>query len=853
MRIIKKNKIKYIKDTDKDMHQETAHKKTNNKKTIYKGLCLVMSLFMVLSAVMTGSYAWQAIVNKENLFSGTQVSKYSALLFKFERDSDGLPGEKPIANTVFYLYKIINRENSQEEEEEFDDERVRIGGRYRTGANGKIEVKNLTAGNYVFVETVPAPGFTYDKNSDGADIKEYYFTVNKDTENKTAVVKAYNRHIYKNLEISKTVVNKDGSELTDAQKELLFDFEVRLEDLPDGMISVIIDGAERQTPIVDSVMSIELKHGQTAVISLPVGTFYKVIEVPAENYIMSSSGNQGNITANGSYAAFVNTYGKLPAGTTTLSVKKITTGEGADLDKLFDFVVTIGDVKHEFSLKHGQTKEFDLDIGQVYDVSEKNYIDEFYEQTEVESGYGTATQEPITAVKTNNYIGEVMVEIPVKKIWDMNGSEVQKPGGIIVKLLNGGLVEESREITAEENWQYIFTAPRYGADGNEIVYTVEEEPVPGYECEINGYEIKNTYITPAEYSPVIEKIIGGDVPQSDEEFGFVLTAVAGDIEPPMPVKNTVVMNGAGSKSFEKISYDRAGIYRYTVTEINAGKDGYTYDGTVYTLTVAVEKAGNNFEIKSAVYMRPGDVEEYSKAAFTNIYSRSDPNNAAIKVEKRWVGDNPNQPESVIVQLLNGGTAHGGPVVLSRDNNWTHVWTGLDKNGVWTVDEPVVPERYTKSIKGSAADGFVIINTFEDVPVKDEKVIISGEKIWMHGNNPTGNYPASIVVFIKNGDYVAVQQTVTKATGWKWAFELPRYENGVEINYTVDEAKVYGYSKKIDGFNLVNTYMPPNGSDYIVPPNTNDAGNMTLWFVFMIISAFVLRFMLGRVRAPVGKI
>ena len=53
---------------------------------------------------------------------------------------------------------------------------------------------------------------------------------------------------------------------------------------------------------------------------------------------------------------------------------------------------------------------------------------------------------------------------------------------------------DSVEVTAEDEWKYSFTnLPKYSA-GNEIVYTVSEESVTGYETTINGYDITNTHV-----------------------------------------------------------------------------------------------------------------------------------------------------------------------------------------------------------------------------------------------------------------------------------------------------------------------------------------------------------------------
>ena len=53
-----------------------------------------------------------------------------------------------------------------------------------------------------------------------------------------------------------------------------------------------------------------------------------------------------------------------------------------------------------------------------------------------------------------------------------------------------------------------------------------------------------------------------------------------------------------------------------------------------------------------------------------------------------------------------------------------------------------------------------------------------------------------------------QKTVTEQDGWAWTFDgLPRYENGVEIAYTIVEDAVPGYTAEISGPNITNRYTP----------------------------------------------
>ncbi len=93
-----------------------------------------------------------------------------------------------------------------------------------------------------------------------------------------------------------------------------------------------------------------------------------------------------------------------------------------------------------------------------------------------------------------------------------------------------------------------------------------------------------------------------------------------------------------------------------------------------------------------------------------------------------------------------------------------------------------------------------------VPPDNDEVKISGEKIWEHGSNPAENWPDSVVVYVYNNGELYYQGLVTAEKGWKYTFWLPKYVKGRRAVYTVGEKEVPGYSTKIDGYDIINTFM-----------------------------------------------
>ena len=136
------------------------------------------------------------------------------------------------------------------------------------------------------------------------------------------------------LVISKTVVGHGA----DTKKK--FEFQVTFTGA-NGTYSYTGDGVPNGS--IKSGDTISLAHGQSITITgLPVNADYEVTEkkASAEGYTVKSAGDSGTISSSQSRtAAFTNT--KLPEITGSLSIRKTVTGQGADLNKKFDFTITL--------------------------------------------------------------------------------------------------------------------------------------------------------------------------------------------------------------------------------------------------------------------------------------------------------------------------------------------------------------------------------------------------------------------------------------------------------------------------------------------------------------------------------
>jgi pilin isopeptide linkage protein len=100
------------------------------------------------------------------------------------------------------------------------------------------------------------------------------------------------------------------------------------------------------------------------------------------------------------------------------------------------------------------------------------------------------------------------ISIPVEKKWE--GQEAEQ---VIIHLYAstsaGGtqlLEDKDATLTADSGWKYTFEdLPRYAKNGEEIIYTIEEEEIEGYDVTITGsmeegFVVTNTY-KPGKYLP----------------------------------------------------------------------------------------------------------------------------------------------------------------------------------------------------------------------------------------------------------------------------------------------------------------------------------------------------------------
>jgi pilin isopeptide linkage protein len=395
--------------------------------------------------------------------------------------------------------------------------------------------------------------------------------------------------------------------------------------------------------------------GRKEFIDLPAGTHYIITEKPEDGYTAAVTVAEGVIASNHrAKLTFVNDKTQVPKDA-ELIVRKKVVGDlpAGEENRLFHFILSVeGQEAVAFDLKAGDYRSFALSAGAIYHVAESDPFPAGYALTAVTGGGGTISEAQVTAEFTNTWVAPALISIRGEKIWDFgaidkgpqSGGDLKDrppvPASITLRLKKGDSLIGTAVVTPDKDgkWLYEWKVPKYEPDGKtEIKYTVEEEPVAGfrprYEDTADGFVIRNTYIPPAVLAPLVQKVVRGDKPAKMPTFVFRLTAQK---QAPMPRgfqggSKTIAITGAGQAAFGEITYTKPGTYRYRMTEQNSGVKGWTYDDSVYSLTVTItEKDGR----LTATQKLTRNGAAAKKAVFTN----------SCKADKATEPENPEDPD-----------------------------------------------------------------------------------------------------------------------------------------------------------------------------------------------------------------
>lgn len=395
------------------------------------------------------------------------------------------------------------------------------------------------------------------------------------------------------------------------------------------------------------------------------------------------------------------------------------------------------------------------------------------EETAVKGYESVITGSMDEGYKITNTHTPVTIDITGEKVWlDNNNNDNTRPESITVKLLANGQVIKTMKVTnnSSNNWIYEFKDLPKFENGQEIVYTIEEENVPGYETSYKTSDGKYIIINTHENEQIE---LSGKKTWDDNNNQDGLR--------PEVIKVTLI-----GKVGEKTVYtkEKIEVTKDTNWEYNFGKVDKYYEGQIINYTV-VEDDVKYYNV------------EYNNLDIKNTHT---PSLIDIAGRKIW-NDNDNQdglrPEEITVILnktVSDKTTKVTEVKVSKDNvtgEWNFKFASLPEfeNGekiIYTVEEVDV-DGYTKEIKN-----YTITNTHTP-----ETITFNITKEWYDEENNDGIRPDSITVRILADKEEVASAILSEDTNWQATFkDLPKYKNGQKINYEIVEDEVDGYTPTI---------------------------------------------------------
>ncbi|HJE18919.1 MAG TPA: Cna B-type domain-containing protein [Aliicoccus persicus] len=442
-----------------------------------------------------------------------------------------------------------------------------------------------------------------------------------------------------------------------------------------------------------------------------------------------------------------------------------------------DGVVTIGNLP----LRTYYIEEVESPAGYVIDEADK--------VIEITEPYGTG-QVVFDLVFENT---KIKTDVSVTKVWDDadNQDGVRSTFVEVQLTANGENVESSVTLDESNDWSYTWEElDEYTSNGSLIDYSVVEVEVPeGYESQVVTDEDNNITVTNSYEPEVVEYGVGKVWDDADNQDGV------------RPNNVTVNLLKNGSVILESVVLNEANSWFHVFQDLPKYEDGVEVAYSVTENTVA--------DYSTTIEPLPIADENIFFDLVTNTHT---PGQTSATVTKAWDDGNNqdgNRPGSVLVQLFANGVEYGDPVEVTSANNWTYTWTELDLNeaGVaidYTVEEVEVPADYEISVNNDNHGNLMITNSYTP-----EVTEISVEKVWTDANDQDGVRPANITLNLLADGEVVRTTVVNEETDWDHTFTgLPVYKDGVEINYTVTENTVPGYTTNV-------SLQPDSPEDFVV--------------------------------------
>ena len=429
-----------------------------------------------------------------------------------------------------------------------------------------------------------------------------------------------------------------------------------------------------------------------------------------------------------------------------------------------------------------------------------NVINYTFVETNVENDYSVSYSEDGLTITNTREVEKTSVT--VNKIWNDNDNQDGMRYEVIAELYKNG-VATGITVTLNEDNRYSATIndlDKY-ENGNVINYTFVETNVE------NGYSVNYTddglTIINSKEVEKVNVTVNKQWIDANNQDGKRYEVIAELYKNGVATGITVELNTdndytATINDLDK--YEKGNIIKYTFVETNVENDysvSYSEDGLTIVNTREVEKIS---------------------IPVNKVWDDAD-NQDGIRTEKVTIN---------LIGMIGEKEVFSTTLTLSEENNWSSVFENLNKYYEGKIINYIVSEDnvlgYSTTIIKDA-NGFTITNTHTP-----EVISISGNKNWDDAGNQDGMRPESIEITLigtVNDEIVYTEvKNVSENDNWSWTFtNAPKYNNGIEISYSIKETSVSGYETIYDedNYNVTNSYVPETVSIKVIK-NWNDYEN-----------------------------
>lgn len=397
---------------------------------------------------------------------------------------------------------------------------------------------------------------------------------------------------------------------------------------------------------------------------------------------------------------------------------------------------------------------------------------------------------------------QILIPLTLSKHWvDEDNRYAKRPAQVrltLYKTVEGvktALREEiltAADVTADEKiWERAIGQFPTHERGKEITYSIEEEAVEDYRAEISTALPGAQFLSVANFFENNTAQLSGTKTWDDADNQDGLR--------PQEIVVQLLADGAEvAGQTAVVRPDANGAWKYSFSDLPKYRDG----GTEIVYTV------------KEVSVPEGYTSEAIGMDLTNRYT---PETIQINGQKIWKdADNQDglRPSEITVLLMADGTE------ISRRktdaaSNWQFDFGSLPK---YRAGQLIDYRLREETVAGylAAFDGYIITNTHEPAMID-----LAGVKLWKDRDDAAGKRPTKISLrLLADGQEVKKMEVRADANGvWKYRFgSFPRYQNGKEIRYTVEEMAVpQGYEAEVSGLDVINTYTQ-------TPPSPNPTPN-----------------------------